>query len=109
MSQIDNAPPAAASVAHHTIAFLAANVDNLSITDKEFRNLVRSCLSVPVLRVAAGEFPPERQVVMTNRGKAYMHHGLWFVWHGVVGSQTAIRDQSSIKTWQLDPALPVAP
>lgn len=81
---------------------LAANVDNDKLTDADFRLFVRNSLRGLV-------FPPDRQVVMTNRGEAYRIGNLWFKWHGSVGSKVAIKDQASITDWHFVEGLPVAP
>lgn len=54
-------------------------------------------------------FPPDRQVVMTNRGEAYRSGNLCFKWHGTLGSKVAIKDQASITDWHFVEGLPVAP
>ena len=71
---------------------LAANLDNNKLTDAEFRQFVRNSLPGFV-------FPEDRQVVVTNRGEAYRLNGLWFKWHGTMGSRVAMKDQDSITTW----------
>ena len=72
---------------------LAANLD------ADFRQFVRNSLPGVV-------FPEERQVVMTNKGDAYRLNGLWFKWHGTMGSKVAMKDQDSITTWHHVQGLP---
>jgi hypothetical protein len=83
------------------IPTLVANVDNEKLSDAEFRLFVRN--SLPTVSL-----PPERQVVMTNRGEAYRVGGLWFKWHGTIGSKIAIKDQDSITDWHYVEGLPKA-
>lgn len=78
---------------------LAANLDNHKLSDADFRQFVRNSLPGVV-------FPEERQVVMTNQGEAYRLNGLWFKWHGTMGSKVAMKDQDSITTWHHIQGLP---
>lgn len=71
---------------------LAANLDNEKLTDTDFRLFVRNSLPGVV-------FPEDKQVVMTNKGEAFRLNGLWFKWHGTMGSKVAMKDQASITTW----------
>lgn len=80
---------------------LAANLDNVYLSDADFRQFVRNSLPGAV-------FPEDRQVVLTNVGEAYRLNGLWFKWHGTIGSKIAIRDQDSITTWAHGEGLPRA-
>ena len=80
---------------------LAANLDNEYLSDADFRQSVRNSLPGAV-------FPEDRQVVLTNLGEAYRLNGLWFKWHGTMGSKVAIKDQDSIKTWVHVEGLPRA-
>lgn len=80
---------------------LAANLDNEKLTDADFRQFVRNSLPGVV-------FPADRQVVMTNQGEAYRLNGLWFKWHGTMGSKVAMKDQDSITTWYNVEGLPRA-
>ena len=100
LAAIDLAPRR--SAADIFLQTLAANVDNEKLTDADFRLFVRNSLRGLV-------FPPDRQVVMTNRGEAYRIGKLWFKWHGSVGSKVAIKDQASITDWHFVEGLPVAP
>lgn len=81
---------------------LAANVDNDKLSDADFRDFVRRSLPTATR-------PPEKQVVMTNLGEAYLICDLWFKWHGTFGSKVAIRDQASITDWRFVEGLPIAP
>ena len=90
------------SAADMFLPTLAANVDNDKLSDADFRIFVRNSLRGLV-------FPPDRQVVMTNRGEAYRSGNLWFKWHGSVGSKVAIKDKASITDWHFVEGLPVAP
>lgn len=80
---------------------LAANLNNANLSDADFRQFVRNSLPGVV-------FPEDRQVVLTNVGEAYRLNGLWFKWHGTIGSRIAIKDQDSITTWAHGEGLPRA-
>ena len=73
-----------------------------TLAKSELRQFVRNSLPGAV-------FPEDRQVVLTNQGEAYRLNGLWFKWHGSVGSKVAIKDQASITDWHFVEGLPVAP
>lgn len=72
-----------------------------TLAKSELRQFVRNSLPGAV-------FPEDRQVVLTNQGEAYRLNGLWFKWHGTVGSKVAIKDQASITTWAHVEGLPRA-
>jgi len=80
---------------------LAANLDNEKLSDADFRQFVRNSLPGVV-------FPEDRQVVVTNQGEAYRLNGLWFKWHGSIGSKVAMKNQDSITTWYHRQDLPRA-
>ena len=90
-----------ASPADIFLRTLAVNLDNVFLSDADFRQFVRNSLPGAV-------FPEDLQVVLTNIGEAYRVNGLWFKWHGTIGSKVAIKDQDSITTWAHVDGLPRA-
>lgn len=88
-----NALPAKRRPIDYFLPMLAANADNESITDADFRALVRRTLSSVLL-------PPERVVVMTNLGEGYQIGGVWFKGRGQGGiSQVSLSGTERVVEW----------